>query len=169
MPTPGACAGSSWPASAPPSRTTAGIPRPGHGVSTAARCISPATPTRPGRRSRTPPGSARRRQVSACPTSATTSAASRAGTCPTTATSAGCSSARSHRSCGCTPTTGTGCPGSTAPQAPAEDFLRLREALVPYSYTLGWQAHQTGLPITHPLYLDYPEDDAAYNHPGEYL
>jgi hypothetical protein len=56
-----------------------------------------------------------------------------------------------------------------AAQAPAEDFLRLREALVPYSYTLGWQARQTGLPITHPLYLDYPEIDAAYNHPGEYL
>ena len=41
-------------------------------------------------------------------------------------------------------------------EAPATDALRLREALVPYTYTLGWQAHQTGLPITRPLYLDYP-------------
>jgi len=56
-----------------------------------------------------------------------------------------------------------------AAQAPAADALRLREALVPYTYTLGWQANQTGLPITRPLYLDYPEQDAAYNNPGEYL
>jgi len=56
-----------------------------------------------------------------------------------------------------------------AAQAPAADFLRLRESLVPYTYTLAWQARQAGLPITRPLYLDYPEQDAAYNNPGEYL
>jgi len=56
-----------------------------------------------------------------------------------------------------------------AAQAPAEDFLRLREALVPYSYTLAWQARQTGVSMSYPLYLDYPEDAAAYSHPGEYL
>lgn len=54
-------------------------------------------------------------------------------------------------------------------QDPAADALRLREALLPYTYTLGWQAHETGLPITRPLYLDYPDLDAAYDHPGEYL
>lgn len=56
-----------------------------------------------------------------------------------------------------------------AAQDPAADALRLREALLPYTYTLGWQAHDTGLPITRPLYLDYPDLDAAYNQPDEYL
>jgi alpha-glucosidase (family GH31 glycosyl hydrolase) len=56
-----------------------------------------------------------------------------------------------------------------AGQQPAADFLRLREALLPYTYTLARQATQTGLPITRPLYLDYPEQDAAYTHPTEYL
>jgi hypothetical protein len=50
-----------------------------------------------------------------------------------------------------------------------EDFLRLREALIPYTYTLAAQAHRNGLPITQPLYLDYPDRAAAYSHPGEYL
>ncbi len=56
-----------------------------------------------------------------------------------------------------------------AARDPAADALRLREALLPYTYTLGWQAHQTGLPMTRPLYLDYPDLDAAYNQPDEYL
>jgi len=50
-----------------------------------------------------------------------------------------------------------------------EQFLRLREALVPYTYTLAAQSHATGMPITRPLYLDYPDSSAAYDHPGEYL
>jgi alpha-glucosidase (family GH31 glycosyl hydrolase) len=50
-----------------------------------------------------------------------------------------------------------------------EDFLRLREALIPYTYTLAADAHQNGLPITQPLYLDYPDLADAYSHPGEYL
>jgi hypothetical protein len=54
-------------------------------------------------------------------------------------------------------------------QASAERFLRLREALVPYTYTLARQANTTGVPITRPLYLDYPTQDAAYTNPQEYL
>lgn len=50
----------------------------------------------------------------------------------------------------------------------AANFLRLREALVPYTYTLAAQA-QSGLPITRPLYLDYPDQAAAYTNPDEYL
>jgi hypothetical protein len=56
-----------------------------------------------------------------------------------------------------------------AGQQPAADALRLREALLPYTYTLGWQAHDSGLPMTRPLYLDYPDLDASYAHPDEYL
>ncbi|MBV9857788.1 MAG: DUF5110 domain-containing protein, partial [Streptosporangiaceae bacterium] len=51
----------------------------------------------------------------------------------------------------------------------AASFLRLREALVPYTYTLADTSVNTGLPITSPLYLDYPGEAAAYTNPGEYL
>jgi hypothetical protein len=51
----------------------------------------------------------------------------------------------------------------------AASFLRLREALVPYTYTLADQATGSGLPITQPLYLDYPGQADAYTNPGEYL
>ncbi|MGH9090981.1 MAG: TIM-barrel domain-containing protein [Acidimicrobiales bacterium] len=51
----------------------------------------------------------------------------------------------------------------------AEAFLRLREALIPYTYTLAHEATQTGLPITRPLYLDYPGQPAAYANPTEEL
>jgi Glycosyl hydrolases family 31/Domain of unknown function (DUF5110)/NPCBM-associated, NEW3 domain of alpha-galactosidase/Carbohydrate binding module (family 6)/IPT/TIG domain len=56
-----------------------------------------------------------------------------------------------------------------AAQDPATKFLRLREALVPYTYTLAAQATQTGLPLTRPLYLDYPDQPAAYENGTEYL
>ena len=51
----------------------------------------------------------------------------------------------------------------------AADFLRLREALVPYTYTLAADAVSTGMPIDTPLYLRYPGAAAAYSNPGEYL
>ena len=51
----------------------------------------------------------------------------------------------------------------------AADFLRLREALVPYTYTLADESVNSGLPITRPLYLDYPGEPAAYSNPDEYL
>ncbi len=65
----------------------------------------------------------------------------------------------------------TGCPGTTRspPAAVAASFLRLREALVPYTYTLADQATGNGLPMTRPLYLDYPGAPEAYTNPGEYL
>jgi hypothetical protein len=56
-----------------------------------------------------------------------------------------------------------------AAAASAERFLRLRESLVPYTYTLAQQANATGVPITRPLYLDYPTQNAAYTNPQEYL
>ncbi len=58
--------------------------------------------------------------------------------------------------------------GATA-DASAERFLRLREALVPYTYTLAEQAHATGVPIIRPLYLDYPGNNEAYTFNQEYL
>ena len=54
-------------------------------------------------------------------------------------------------------------------QGITESFLRLREALVPYTYTLAAEANQTGLPMARPLYLDYPDQPSAYQNPTEYL
>ncbi|MER6274213.1 TIM-barrel domain-containing protein [Streptomyces sp900105755] len=55
-------------------------------------------------------------------------------------------------------------------QKSAEKFLRLREALVPYTYTLAQQADTTGIPIVRPLYLQYPEEENAYaKADSEYL
>src|SRR5437762_11460293 len=49
-----------------------------------------------------------------------------------------------------------------AGQAPAADALRLREALLPYTYTLARQAVATGIPMVRAMYLDHPDLDAAY-------
>lgn len=51
----------------------------------------------------------------------------------------------------------------------AASFLRLREALVPYLYTTARESYDSGLPMTRALYLDHPEDPAAYTHDGEYM
>jgi alpha-glucosidase (family GH31 glycosyl hydrolase) len=56
-----------------------------------------------------------------------------------------------------------------ATQAVGDQFLQLREELVPYLYTLADQAYGTGLPMTQALYLDYPGQAAAYANPSEYL
>jgi alpha-glucosidase (family GH31 glycosyl hydrolase) len=56
-----------------------------------------------------------------------------------------------------------------ATQAVGDKFMRLRESLVPYLYTLAAQASATGLPMTRALYLDYPAQPDAYDHPSEYL
>jgi len=55
-----------------------------------------------------------------------------------------------------------------AADAAAAGFLRLREALNPYIYTLARHTYDTGLPITGALYLQWPRLAAAYRHPSEY-
>ena len=57
-------------------------------------------------------------------------------------------------------------PGKAGQVAAA--FLRLREALVPYLYTLAGNARATGVPMVRPLYLSWPRQDHAYEHPSEY-
>jgi alpha-glucosidase (family GH31 glycosyl hydrolase) len=47
-------------------------------------------------------------------------------------------------------------------QASAEKFLNLREKLVAYTYTLAQQASTTGVPVTRPTYLEYPDEPNAY-------
>jgi hypothetical protein len=50
----------------------------------------------------------------------------------------------------------------------AASFLRLREALVPYLYTIARGAYDTGLPMARALYLQWPDQPAAYDNPAEY-
>ncbi len=54
-------------------------------------------------------------------------------------------------------------------EASAEKFLRLRQALVPYTYALARQAHDTGVPIVRAMYLNYPDSPEAYQYRQQYL
>jgi len=58
---------------------------------------------------------------------------------------------------------------SDAVSGAAADFLRLRESLVPYLYSAARQNYDTGLPMTRALYLDWPEQNDAYQHDTEYM
>lgn len=49
----------------------------------------------------------------------------------------------------------------------AADALRLRNAFVPTTYTLARRAHDTGLPISGPLWLAWPREAGAHEHPAE--
>lgn len=40
-------------------------------------------------------------------------------------------------------------------------YAELRYQLLPYSYTLAWQARHTGMPLMRALWLHYPEDDSV--------
>jgi len=48
-------------------------------------------------------------------------------------------------------------------------YLRLRERLIPYTYTYSRIAHETGMPIVRGLYLDYPDQDQSYAFKEQYL
>ncbi|MEV5711501.1 TIM-barrel domain-containing protein [Actinoallomurus sp. NPDC052274] len=45
----------------------------------------------------------------------------------------------------------------------AERFLNLRENLVPYTYTLAKEAADTGVPVVRATYLEYPDEQGAYD------
>ncbi len=49
------------------------------------------------------------------------------------------------------------------------ETLQLRHRLLPYLYTMAWRAHRDSLPLMLPMYYDYPEDEAAYHCPQQYL
>ncbi len=57
-----------------------------------------------------------------------------------------------------------------AARTAADKFLNLREDLVPYTYTLAKQTETTGIPVVRATYLEYPDQQAAYDHADtEYL
>lgn len=45
----------------------------------------------------------------------------------------------------------------------------LRSELFPYIYSSVWQAHEDSVPLLRPMYLEYPEDERAYQYPQQYL
>jgi alpha-glucosidase len=49
------------------------------------------------------------------------------------------------------------------------EYLELRSRLMPYTYTLAWQASSHGLPTMRPLVLNYPDDPAVWDLGTEYL
>ncbi len=49
------------------------------------------------------------------------------------------------------------------------DTLQLRHALIPYLYTMARRAHGESVPLMLPMYYEYPEAEAAYHCPQQYL
>jgi alpha-glucosidase (family GH31 glycosyl hydrolase) len=48
-------------------------------------------------------------------------------------------------------------------------FIGLRYRLLPYIYTCSRVAHETGLPLVRGMYLEYPEQEAAYTNQQQYM
>ena len=48
-------------------------------------------------------------------------------------------------------------------------YAELRYRLLPYTYTLAWQAHTLGLPLMRPLVLNYPDDPRVWQLGNEFL
>lgn len=48
-------------------------------------------------------------------------------------------------------------------------YDELRYQLMPYTYTLAWEARQTGMPLMRSLWLHYPNDEKARGMGSEYL
>jgi len=48
-------------------------------------------------------------------------------------------------------------------------FLKLRFQLIPYLYTLAWQASKKGSPLVRPLFWDFPEDNKTRDLQDEFL
>ncbi|MBN2163997.1 MAG: DUF5110 domain-containing protein [Pontiellaceae bacterium] len=55
----------------------------------------------------------------------------------------------------------------------AENAMRisfhLRAEIMPYVYSSAWQTYRSGISLNRPLYLEYPEQEAAYHNGQEFL
>jgi alpha-glucosidase len=54
-------------------------------------------------------------------------------------------------------------------EAICRDIIEWRQRLMPYTYTLVWQAHRYGLPTMRPLVLNYPDDPNVWDLGSQYL
>lgn len=50
-----------------------------------------------------------------------------------------------------------------------EKYLKLRYALMPYTYSLGWFTHETGAPFMRALFMDFPHDAKVADMRDEYM
>lgn len=57
--------------------------------------------------------------------------------------------------------------GPAAAQA-ATTAMRLRQALIPYIYSMAWRNYTTSLPLATPIYYTHPEAPEAYQVPQQY-
>ena len=51
----------------------------------------------------------------------------------------------------------------------AKDFIRLRHALVPYTYSLAHESATGGLPIVRGMYFYYPQSEESYSYEKQYF
>jgi len=51
----------------------------------------------------------------------------------------------------------------------ARKYLELRYQLLPYTYSVVWEAHRTGLPIMRPLWVHFADDAATHALGDQYL
>ncbi|MGH7470767.1 MAG: TIM-barrel domain-containing protein [Longimicrobiales bacterium] len=51
----------------------------------------------------------------------------------------------------------------------ARKYAELRYQLLPYTYTLAWEARNAGLPLMRALWLHYPDDEKARSTGNQYL
>jgi hypothetical protein len=54
-------------------------------------------------------------------------------------------------------------------EASMKRSFQLRSRLFPYIYTSVWRASRDSVPLVRSLYIDHPDDEAAYRQPQEYL
>jgi len=47
--------------------------------------------------------------------------------------------------------------------------FRLRSQLMPYIYSSAWQAVTNSIPLNRPMYIDYPQQEIAYQMPQQYF
>jgi alpha-glucosidase len=54
-------------------------------------------------------------------------------------------------------------------EAICRQYAELRYRLLPYTYTLAWQAHVLGLPLMRPLVMNYPDDPRMWGLGHQFL
>ncbi len=54
-------------------------------------------------------------------------------------------------------------------EAICRQYAELRYRLLPYTYTLAWQAHTLGLPLMRPLVMNYPDDPRVWGLGQQFL
>jgi alpha-glucosidase/alpha-D-xyloside xylohydrolase len=51
----------------------------------------------------------------------------------------------------------------------AKHYIELRYRLLPYNYTLAWEARQTGMPMMRAMWMHYPGDETAKRLGDQYM